>query len=279
MSCETSNETEKHGEVEYECSACLDKELIFFIDVEGYSMARPCECRERKAWKRRFKNALIPSEFTNSTFELFKANSSIQKNMLDLSLEYLEAFPKTPLELKKQGMANFGLIAVVGEQRIRSMPDTSKTKMKNEHNNFGIGKTHLQIALSKRLIKQGFNILVISDVTFMDEMMNAKRMDDNGETYYKMYESVLKADVLVWDDIGKAKVTEAKESLYYNIINERYKQRKPIVFNTNEDRGTLAERIGYAAQSRLIGTCYDSEIEKDYLLETEGIDWRLKKNA
>ena len=151
--------------------------------------------------------------------------------------------------------------------------------MKNEHNNFGIGKTHLQIVLSKRLIKQGFNVLDISDVTFMDEMMNAKRMDDNGETYYKMYESVLKADVLVWDDIGKTKANEAKESLYYNIINECYKQRKPIVFNNNEDRGTLSERIGNVAQSRLIGTCYDSEVVKDYLLETEGTDWRLKKNA
>lgn len=116
-------------------------------------------------------------------------------------------------------------------------------------------------------------MLVISDVSFMDEMMNAKRLSDEGETFNSLLKGVMEADVLVWDDIGKSKPTEAKESLYYNIINERYKHQKPIVFSSNEDRGTLADRIGYAAASRLIGEC------GNYLLETKGEDWRLKKHG
>jgi len=168
---------------------------------------------------------------------------------------------------------NLGFIAVVGEQRLRELPAGERAEAKRQHNNFGVGKTHLQIALAKRLIKDGFNVLVVSDVTFMDELTQAKRMNDEGETLNRLLQSAIDADVLVWDDIGKAKWSEAKEALYYQIINERYRKQKPIVFNSNEDRGTLSEKIGYAAASRLIGQC------GPYLLEVEGEDFRLQKSS
>lgn len=278
MSLETSNETEKPGAVE--CTICKDTEVVFGHQEEGsttsttikYEMYKPCSCVERKAWRRRFKNAYIPDEFEKSTLENYMQESEVQKNMLSLARNYLQAFPESKEELIKKGMINFGFIAIVGEQRIRSLPEAHRTETKNKHNSFGLGKTHLHVALSKRLLKNGFHVLMISDVDFMDEMMNAKRMNDEGETFNKLLKGVMQADVLVWDDIGKSKHSEAKESLYYNIINERYKKQKPIVFSSNEDRGTLSERIGYAATSRLLSRCGEN------LLETEGEDWRFKKN-
>lgn len=277
MSLQQQNATEKHGAVKYECDECKDMELVIsHIDERGNDIYKPCQCKARKAWRRRFKNASIPDEFQKATLENYRLESEIQESMHQLTLDYLAKFPTSPRDLK--GLESFGLIANFGEQRIRSMPDDVRTEVKMKHNNFGIGKTHLQVALSKRLIKQGFSVLVISDVEFMDEMMNARRMNDESETFNRLLHGVLSADVLVWDDIGKSRPTEAKESLYYNIINDRYKKQKPIVFNSNEDRGTLAERIGYAASSRLIGSCYDAEIEKEYLLDTEGEDQRLSKS-
>lgn len=277
MSLRQPKETEKHGADKYECGECKDMGLVFScVDERGNDLYKPCQCRARKAWKKRFEGSSIPEEFTKATLENYRKESEIQKDMHQLTLDYLAKFPSIPKDLKAMG--NFGLIATFGEQRIRSMPVDVRAEVKVKHNNFGIGKTHLQIALSKRLIKQGFSVLVISDVEFTDEMMNARRMNDENETFNRLMKGVLSADVLVWDDIGKARPTEAKESLYYNIINERYKKQKPIVFNSNEDRGTLAERIGYAASSRLIGSCFDTEDEKEYLLETEGEDQRLRKS-
>ncbi|SIT91549.1 DNA replication protein DnaC [Edaphobacillus lindanitolerans] len=270
MSSLQQNEPSKHG-AEYECPQCKDTEMILYIDEDGYSMGRPCECKDRKVWKRRFKNAMIPDEFTYATIENFQHDTDMQKDMHRMTTGYLDRFPAHRDALHKHGMQNFGLVADFGEQRIRRMPDESRTAAKQEHNSFGIGKTHLQIGLCKKLIKAGFNVLVISDVSFMDETMAAKRMSDNGETFHELMRGVMEADVLMWDDIGKAKPSESKEDLYYNVINERYKRKKPIVFSSNEDRGTLADRIGYAAASRLIGQC------GDYLLETKGQDWRLKR--
>jgi DNA replication protein DnaC len=62
-----------------------------------------------------------------------------------------------------------------------------------------------------------------------------------------------------------------KEGLYYQIINERYLHKRPIIFSSNEDAGTLSEKIGYAASSRLTGMCGDR------LYQVEGNDYRLRK--
>lgn len=278
---EKQKKPEKPGEDEYECPICKDTEFVYYKQKSTngllYEFSKPCECRERKAWKRRFKQSMIPDEFLNANFENYQRVTQSQKVMYQMTLDYLNEFSVVEEEdgTKKKvlSQANFGLIAVFGEQRLKELPVGERAMVKQQHNNFGIGKTHLQIALSKRLIKDGFNVLVVSDVTFMDELIQAKMMNDEGETLNRLLKSAITADVLIWDDIGKAKWSEAKETLYYQIINERYRKQRPIVFNSNEDRGTLADKIGFAAASRLLGQC------GDFLLETEGEDWRLKKKG
>ncbi|GLY12685.1 hypothetical protein Bbad01_39010 [Bacillus badius] len=275
---ENLKKPEELGVAEYECAICRDTELVYYQEAATngllYEFAKPCECRERKTWRRRFKQSMIPEEFTQANFENYETSSPVQTDMLELTKRYRSLFKiaKQGDEKKKIIPAhNFGLIAVFGEQRLKEMPASERAALKQKHNNFGIGKTHLQIALSKQLIREGFNVLVVSDVLFMEELMQAKKRDDEGETYYHFLNGALSADVLIWDDIGKVSWTEARERMYYTIINERYRKQKPIVFNSNEDRGTLADKIGYAAASRLIGEC------GEYLLEAEGTDWRLKQ--
>ncbi|OAH53112.1 DNA replication protein [Domibacillus aminovorans] len=274
---------EKHGVDEYECNICKDTELIIGKNEKGYDVATFCECKERNAWKRRFKQSMLPEEFRKANFENYVNQAPIQKRMIELTKSYQQRFDVvTGEDGRKEKIIppnNFGLVAVFGEQRIKELPVGDRTAIKQEHNNFGIGKTHLQIALAKQLIKQGFSVLIISDAVFMDDLMQARRANDEGESLNKLLYNVLEADVVVWDDMGKAKWTEPKESMYYRIINERYRKQKPIVFNSNEDRGTLAEKIGYAAASRLIGGCWVEGEDFEYLLDAEGQDWRLKRSV
>lgn len=79
----------------------------------------------------------------------------------------------------------------------------------------------------------------------------------------------MEAEILVWDDIGKSKYSEAKEELYYRIINERYKKRRPILFSSNEDELTLSEKIGEAAYSRLYS------MSKSFFAKVKGTDYRV----
>lgn len=268
-------------EVEFECPKCKDTEFVIFSkpSTNGYiyDFSVPCECREKKAWQRRFKNALIPEKFTKATFENYERKSSHQVVMYQMARDYLKLFRiiESPTGEKEKIIPpnNFGMIALFGEQRLKQLQPSERYEVKKNHNSFGIGKTHLQMALAKRLIKDGFNVLIVSDVTFIEELMQAKKLNDAGETYNKIMHNVLTADVLVWDDIGKVNWTEARERMYYTIINERYSKQRPIIFNSNEDRGTLAEKIGNAAAGRLIGEA------SDFLSEEEGQDWRLTKGA
>jgi DNA replication protein DnaC len=58
---------------------------------------------------------------------------------------------------------------------------------------------------------------------------HSRIVNDEGESLNKLLYSVTtEADVLIWDDAGKMKWTEAKELLYYQIINERYQKKSGL---------------------------------------------------
>src|SRR5690606_25352323 len=101
----------------------------------------------------------------------FQRKNKMQESMYQLTFDYLKGFKifKDENEKKQKRLPteNFGFIAVYGEQHLKDLPIKERAAMKNKHNNYGIGKTHLQIALAKRLIKDGFNVLVVSDTTFI----------------------------------------------------------------------------------------------------------------
>lgn len=50
-------------------------------------------------------------------------------------------------------------------------------------------------------------------------------------------------DVLVLDDLGKEQPTEYAASMLYEIIDQRYRDLKPIIVTTNFTRGELGERL------------------------------------
>jgi DNA replication protein DnaC len=119
------------------------------------------------------------------------------------------------------------------------------------------------------LLKNGYRVQVISDPVFISDAMNAKFLGDKNETYNNIISSVTSyPDFIIWDDLGKLSWTQAREDLYYQIFNELYKQGKPVIFSSNEDAETLADKIGQAAWSRLKGMC------KGFLYPVEGKDQR-----
>jgi DNA replication protein DnaC len=246
----------------YECSKCQDTEFI----IDGWK-ARECECAAQKRYLRRVKSAMIPEEFANARFDTYKAVTPTQKTMLEGILAYLRDFE----EIRFTPTNSLGFIAKYGEQRLRALKNPKeRSEAKLKHNNFGLGKTHLQVAAAKELLKRGYTVLIISDVAFMEDVTNARTIDDEGEQFHKLLESAMQVDVLVWDDIGKAKPSDFRMGVYYRIIDERYRHKRPILFSSNEDMSTLTERIGDAAASRLLG------MAKGRTFAVEGTDFRLQ---
>ncbi|AZN43971.1 ATP-binding protein [Paenibacillus albus] len=244
----------------FECAqGCVDG---FILD--GWT-ARECVCQQQRRLNARLQHAMIPEEFERATFAQYRTETSVQANMLKCMQRYLNQFA----ELLPQQQNGFGFMAAYGESRLRELKGAARAQAKAQHNNFGLGKTHLQIAAAKELIRRGFAVFCISDVAFMDELSRARAYNDDGVAVSRLLESAIRSDVLVWDDIGKAKPSDYRLDMYYQIINERYKAKRPIIFSSNEDSETLSERIGDAAASRLLG------MARGNTFTVEGKDFRL----
>jgi len=285
--------SEQENTIEVSCSDCNDTgTLIEKIDEEyngktiKKDVARPCHCLKQKSLKNRFKNALIPDEFKHARFDNYKRYDNTTNLLYEATINYLKKFN----EIISKGSENnsLGFIAKFGESRIKALSGEARHEAKERHNNFGIGKTHLQMAAAKWILnnvkvrdeiapgqfssfERGCRVLCVSDITFMNDLINAMFARNSEQGLNEMIYQVTSVDVLVWDDLGKSKWSEAKEDLYYRIINERYINKKPIIFSSNEDEDTLSEKIGYAAASRLNGMCGNR------LYAVEGQDYRLRK--
>lgn len=290
------NGQENHSVVvEFDCNDCQDTGMLLTEVETKYNgktfmkdIGRPCHCVSKRALVNRFKNALIPSEFEDARFDSYKQYDDTTKLLYESTIEYLKEFNE--IVEGKSEHNSLGFVAVIGESRIRAMKGEARYEAKDKHNNFGLGKTHLQMAAAKWILnnvkirdeiapgqysalERGCRVLCISDITIMNDLTNARMMSDGGETLNKLIHDVINVDVLVWDDLGKTKWSESKEGFYYQIINERYNNKRPIIFSSNEDEGTLSEKIGYAASSRLFGMCGDR------LYAVEGNDYRQRKQA
>lgn len=245
---------------EYKCNRCKDKGYI----INGWT-ATECSCQQQKRLMRRFQSAMIPEEFQTATFQGYKVENQAQKALYDAAAAYLQEFGQDDFGVNKGN--SLGFIAVYGESRLKSLPTGERMKMKRQHNNYGLGKTHLQMAIARELIRRGHTVLCVSDVSLMEELMAAKM--EAVEEYNKRIHDIINVPVLVWDDIGKSNPSEAKRAAYFHIINERYKAKRPIIYSSNEDVETLSDRIGDAAASRLLG------MSKGRIVRVEGPDYRL----
>jgi DNA replication protein DnaC len=148
----------------------------------------------------------------------------------------------------------------------------------------GVGKTHLAVAALKALGARGHDGLFY-DYRDLLKKIQASYNAESQTTELEVLEPVLKAEVLLLDDLGASKPSAwALETVGY-ILNARYNEKRVTLVTTNyldaarssesgrpvarED--TLADRIGQRIRSRLYEMCRTIEIV--------AADWRMKVRA
>jgi len=141
----------------------------------------------------------------------------------------------------------------------------------------GIGKTHIAVAVLRRVIltrgARGLfydtrDLLRVIRSTY-NPAVKAAEMD--------VLRPVMDADLLVLDDLGSEKTSEWVEETMNLIVNTRYNERRHTIFTSNYDDTpddtpdehqdfSLKERIGFRIHSRLHEMCE--------FLEFDGADYR-----
>jgi DNA replication protein DnaC len=137
----------------------------------------------------------------------------------------------------------------------------------------GIGKTHLAVAVLRRVIRTRGAQGLFYDTRELLKLIRSTYDPVVKTTESQVLTPVMKADLLVLDDLGAEKASEWVEETLNLIVNTRYNERRATIFTSNyeekEDRTdpeSLLGRVGFRMHSRLYEMCH--------FLEFDGADYR-----
>lgn len=113
----------------------------------------------------------------------------------------------------------------------------------------GTGKSHLGCGVLKRAVAKGLSCRFEPVVDLLARYRSAANPEFARERAEEIDAEMRRPAVLMLDDIGIGKSTEFAEECLFRIIDERYRNRRPLIVTTNADLGALEERV----RSRLMG--------------------------
>jgi DNA replication protein DnaC len=138
----------------------------------------------------------------------------------------------------------------------------------------GIGKTHIAVAVLRRVIVEKAARGLFYDVRDLLRVIRSTYNPVVRTAEMDILRPVMDADVLVLDDLGAEKPSEWVEETMNLIVNTRYNERRPTIFTTNyenvpdeTDLDSLKVRVGFRMHSRLHEMCE--------FLEYDGGDYRM----
>ena len=138
----------------------------------------------------------------------------------------------------------------------------------------GIGKTHIAVAILRRVVIEKGAHGLFYDVRDLLRMIRSTYNPVVRTAEMDILRPVMDAELLVLDDLGAEKPSEWVEETMNLIVNTRYNERRPTIFTTNyedvpdeADLDSLRVRVGFRMHSRLHEMC-------DFL-EYDGGDYRM----
>lgn len=134
------------------------------------------------------------------------------------------------------------------------------------HGSPGVGKSLFSKRIMLIILNKGFSTYITSVTKLMRDIKKdvSSFADDT-------YRKCLDIDLLVIDDIGTEKPTDYDKTQMFEIINNRYENKKPIIYTSNcklEDLTTKYDEFG-RIYSRILGSVVQVEIK--------GNDFRQQK--
>ncbi len=167
--------------------------------------------------------SLIPPRYLTRTFDNYRADSEGQKRALKAVQSYAEDFS----EHSKSGAG----IVMAGKP--------------------GTGKTHLACALANDLINRLQKNPVFIPASKMIRKIRETYRRDSERTEQEMINLFRDADLLIIDEVGIQRGTEAEEHLLFEIINERNSYFNPTILISNLNAADIKTYIGERAMDRM----------------------------
>lgn len=169
-------------------------------------------------WEARLGSAGIPERFRNRTLETYRADSEGQRAALKFAQDYADHFAEN---------ATTGKSALfIGKP--------------------GTGKTHLAVGIGLAGMEQGYAVLF---TTAMRALRRVKETwsRNSEESERDAIAALVYPHLLILDEVGIQFGSDTEKLILFDVLNERYEQRKPTLLLSNltlpEVREYLGERI------------------------------------
>lgn len=173
-------------------------------------------------WEAQLGMAGIPPRFTTRTLSTYRADSEGQQSALSFAQSYAGSFADA---------AKTGRSAVfIGKP--------------------GTGKTHLAVGIALAIMGDGYSALF---TTAMRALRRVKETwsRDSEETEREAIAALVYPDLLVLDEVGVQFGSDTEKLILFDVLNERYEQRKPTLLLSNLALGEVRDYLGERIFDRL----------------------------
>src|SRR2546423_12909218 len=188
---DVSDEAESESQ---ECPKCFGTGM----EVVSGKGARICGCRRLRSQSGQFDSVRLPKRYDGFHFHNFKPQTPSQEAAFKFATGLTMEYPAVD-----RGLLLMGSV--------------------------GVGKTHLAVSILKGLTERGFTCLFYEFSSLLKEIQDSY----NPNTFtseLSVLTPVLKADVLVLDELGASKPTDWVRDTIAHVINTRYTDKKLTAF-------------------------------------------------
>lgn len=161
----------------------------------------------------------IPSRFRDRTLSSYRVANDGQKRALAFATEYVN---------------NWRVVRETGRSALWIGSP-------------GTGKTHLAIGVCLSLMDQNQIVLYTTVQRAIRRIRDTWSAETRTETESQAIKALAGCDLLVLDEVGVQAGSQSEQNLLFDVINERYNNRKPTLLLSNltqaEVVGVLGERV------------------------------------
>lgn len=187
---------------------------------------REAEAEQRRQQRHRemLETAAIPSRFVGRNFANFATPTPAHQRAVTVCRDFAEGFD----DHARKGS---GLI-------LAGMP--------------GTGKSHLAAAILQHLLSRDVRYATCMDL--IRAVRDTWRRDSD-RTETKLLRYLERLDLLAIDEVGMQYGTEGEQTILFDVLDRRYREMKPTLILTNQDKDGLREFVGDRTFDRLVETC------------------------
>ena len=132
----------------------------------------------------------------------------------------------------------------------------------------GVGKTHLSIGLSRRMLEWGKRVKFFAANALVQQLQQAKLQLQ----LHPLLKKLDRFDLLVLDDLGYCKKSEAETSVLFELIAHRY-ERKSLLITANQP---FSQWDDIFSDSTMAVAAIDRLIHHGLIIEIQGESYRRK---